>query len=90
MNEIEKALDEFKQQLHNSEDCLINGTTIELAISALEKQMPKKPLEIRERHNFRGDMIMRIGKCPECENELDSTYQFCKHCGVELDWSVEE
>ena len=37
--EIEKAIDELGQQFKNAEDCLVNGTTIELAISALEKQL---------------------------------------------------
>lgn len=60
------------------------------AIEALEKQVPKKPIEIRRKHNFRGDVILLVGCCADCNSELDSTYRYCKSCGSRLDWSVEE
>ena len=60
------------------------------AIEALEKQVPKKAVEIRRKHNFRGDVILLVGCCPGCDSELDSTYRYCKSCGSSLDWSVEE
>lgn len=58
-----------------------------LAIQALEKQIPMKPLEIKERHNFSGDVIYKDGYCPDCKNEITSSYRFCTLCGQKLDWS---
>lgn len=47
--------------------------------SALEKQIPKKPLE----EHFFG-----IGKCPNCNAAfLDKLTKYCGNCGQALDWS---
>lgn len=53
MNEIKQAIDELKQQLHNSEDCLVNGTTCELAIEALEEN-DKLKVEIERLYDLSG------------------------------------
>jgi hypothetical protein len=58
-----------------------------LAIKALEKQVAKNPIEIKERHNFSGDVIYKDGYCPDCKNEISSSYRFCTLCGQKLDWS---
>jgi hypothetical protein len=59
-------------------------------ISALEKQIPKKPIEIKERHNFRGDVILKDGYCRVCKNEISSTYFYCNKCGQAIDWGNED
>lgn len=58
---------------------------IDIAITVLEKQIPKKPIKTIE-HN--------IGyyECPYCENKIGTdimTYQsnHCSYCGQKLDWS---
>lgn len=59
----------------------------ELAIAALEKQMPKKPVW--------GDDDMDKIDCPYCGYGLDevdageymSKHKFCQDCGQALDWS---
>lgn len=51
-----------------------------LAISALEKQIPKKPVRDRE-----------YTLCPNCKKvEIDWLDNYCHGCGQRLDWSVEE
>lgn len=53
--------------------------SIDIAIKALEKQIPKKPI----------DRCM-YKECPTCGNV---EIEFCKHCpdcGQQLDWSDEE
>lgn len=55
-------------------------------IEALEKQIPKKPKEIR---------YFRIcnyyaGLCPICNGGANSEFQYCGDCGQRLDWSVED
>ena len=55
-------------------------------ISALEKQMPKKPLEIE------GDYTALYGICPNCKNTIcdNEDYKYCNDCGQALDWSDSE
>jgi hypothetical protein len=50
-------------------------------IEALEKQIPKKPIQDRY-----------IKFCPQCNNSLDfpERYEYCTDCGQALDWSDTE
>lgn len=67
----------------------------EMAIQALEKQIPKKP---RKTDSYRG-VLKRVYAyvCPTCgnsclekqANERQDT-MFCWNCGQRLDWSDEE
>ena len=54
---------------------------IDMAIKALEKQIPKK--------------IVKHDKCPVCNNNQSTTWyyvgaSYCEYCGQKLDWSDEE
>ena len=50
-----------------------------LAVSALEKQVPQKPLEETK---FYGN-----GKCPSCGAVfMDKSTNYCGNCGQALDW----
>lgn len=57
------------------------------SINAIEKQIPKKPIE----DGYYDEPCV----CPNCGsnviNEVDNDYQFeyCYHCGQSLDWSVD-
>ena len=57
----------------------------ELAIQALEKQVPKNPLEYD---------VTTKADCPVCKNIVRGIGKpfgdWCAHCGQKLDWSVEE
>lgn len=61
---------------------------LKMAIKALEKQIPKKPIE----DGYYDEPCV----CPNCGsnviNEADNDYQFnyCYHCGQALDWSDSE
>lgn len=68
---------------------------IDMAIQALEKQIPKKP---RKTDSYRG-VLKRIYAyvCPTCGNVCLEKYMnerqntmFCWNCGQRLDWSNEE
>ena len=52
-----------------------------IAISALEKQIPKKPHEIYEKLNI------KWCKCGCYLGELKNEQNYCKKCGQALDWS---
>lgn len=65
---------------------------IELAVEALEKQMPKQPIYSDYDDNGFGDVIPYTAKCPVCGYEFDfGTWNENHHCicGQALDWSEE-
>lgn len=65
----------------------------EIAISALEKQIPKKPIDICT-------PVVTWGRCPICKGELNKlggrpnrvfkSDAFCHDCGQAIDWSDTE
>lgn len=58
---------------------------LDMAIADMEKQIPKKPLDIVTEDN---EFICMI--CPSCQEiavEFDDKY--CRRCGQALDWSEE-
>lgn len=59
---------------------------VEVVVKALEKQIPKKPKDIR----YFGMAGHHIGLCPVCNDGANSEFQYCGDCGQRLDWSVEE
>ena len=63
-----------------------NFKLINLAISALEKQIPKKPIEVIDEKRWED------WACPECRTLIEggSVMLHCWNCGQKLDWSVEE
>lgn len=53
---------------------------INLAIKALEKQIPKKAIEHKQKIGF------PFYECPTC-GEIDILWQnYCDNCGQKLDW----
>lgn len=71
----------------NCDLCYAQGNTgehiksIEIAIQALEKQIPKKP-KTDDRY------VMHI--CPWCNDFVKVSHNYCQNCGQKLDWSDEE
>lgn len=56
--------------------------TLDMAIQALEKQMPKKP-------DFTEDKEFAL--CPCCNGKgLLDKQKYCDNCGQKLDWGDEE
>lgn len=52
----------------------------DVAISALEKQIPTKPC-------IPFDSIHQEYECPMCPHKVDKTQLYCDKCGQALDWS---
>lgn len=72
----------------NCDLCYAQGTTgehiksIEIAIQALEKQIPKKPIFTEDK---------QFAFCPCCDMKgLIDKQKYCDDCGQKLDWSDEE
>ena len=56
---------------------------IKIAIEAIEKQIPKKPIIIEETKDYFGHTL-----CPNCE-KVDFGFTqpcFCDRCGQAIDW----
>ena len=66
---------------------------MEVAIQALEKQVPKKVKNIRfSRDRELAEHNIMEGECPECgETMTGNTFgEYCGSCGIALDWGYEE
>lgn len=60
---------------------------IEMAKSALEKQIPKKPIE-KEVIGVSMSGYKYKGQCPKCSLTVSQFLgNYCHHCGQALDWS---
>ena len=64
----------------------ISDDVKDMTIEALEKQIPKKPEEIRYFRSYNS----HAGLCLVCSGGANSEFQYCGDCGQRLDWSVEE
>lgn len=66
--------------------------SVEKAVQALEKQIPKKPTCEGDGYAD-GHLVYDTWICPCCENryEVDyDNYDHCPNCGQKLDWSDED
>lgn len=75
-----RRLDEYMNNTERLPYC-------DMAIEALEKQLPKKPIEIKETYTSKiGEF--RVAKCPNCGEEVSDRFNVCLECRQNLDWSV--
>lgn len=89
-----EAIKEFQQNIDMPFGSNISRKASELAIQALEKQIPKKPI-IKQ---YFKDMEEEYLCCPTCGEILtdripadNKTFYFhCMNCGQKFDWSDEE
>ena len=67
-----------------------------MGMSALEKQIPKKPTPqiVKGGKRLIGNSWWCNGttiyKCPNCNEFISRTYDYCYKCGQALDWSDTE
>lgn len=72
----------------------------DMAIKALEKQIPKKVKKFPHFSIHTRPMIFYITHCPVCDHVVDeyeddhiylrTRNEYCNRCGQKLDWMVEE
>jgi hypothetical protein len=64
----------------------------EIVFGALDKQIAKKPLNLKETNDGSIRMEFKSGECPCCGNYIngDDDEYYCSHkyCGQKLDWSL--
>lgn len=56
------------------------GAAVDMAIDALEKQIPKKA----------GKKVFVFARCPVCGSPVECNEDYCFHCGQAIDWSEDE
>jgi hypothetical protein len=86
----------FMQIENENNDCKFTEDDYkanEMAIRALEKQIPKKPTYEGDGYSPDGTLIYDTWICSCCDKryEVDyDDYDYCPNCGQKLDWSDEE
>ena len=84
---IEEAIKDIKENIQPS----VGEKSLEMAIAALEKQIPKKPTYEGDGY-WNGQLVYDTWICPNCEKryEVDcDNYDYCPDCGQAIDWSEE-
>ena len=83
MTAIEETIKSIKEMFPKGL-CEVNEYKMaQVAINALEKQIPKKPIE---RISLLG--LDKGGKCPTCNKHINACryWMYCE-CGQKIDWS---
>ena len=92
-----RKLKDILEEAIDTEDAVCYVTSVDeeplrMAIEALEKQLPKKPVL----EKTKGVVGIDMWHCPVCDGEIISDWNrdiansYCHHCGQALDWSDEE
>ena len=85
MNEREAI--EILQEEHDYAQLLSYvNSALNLAISALEKRIPKKPDLEGDGYDDNGELIYDTWICPCCGKYYEE-YEFCPQCGQAIDWT---
>lgn len=84
MNEIKKAIETLRKwSVKNAIIPDEDFPSFEMAISALEKQIPIKGIPY---DNYKNHIFV---ECGACHKNMDMYYDYCPKCGQRIDWSVE-
>ena len=62
---------------------------VNVALTALEKQIPKIP-EYKEEDRFVKNFFAVYTYCPQCGYEINTGDMHCIQCGQAIDWMEEE
>lgn len=79
----EEAISAIKNNMPTKGTYTILTEGLELAVQALEKQIPKKP-NIKELPDAFGRLYWNV--CGACDEEIESDYTYCPDCGQKINW----
>ena len=77
IEELKHSIVSYEAQNKNNITCDLTREVLNMAINALEKQVPKKS-KTDDRY------IMYI--CPCCNDFIKVNHNYCTNCGQRLDW----
>lgn len=84
----EEAFESLAQMREQIEDEFYCKEELELALEAMKKQIPKKPLLTKDAVDTFGadDPLWGEGYCPNCEHYIRLPHKYCYKCGQAIDW----
>ena len=65
------------------------AVAVDIAVDALEKQIPKK-VNYKKEDRFIKNYLSIYSYCPVCEKEVFAGDMFCVRCGQRICWREEE
>ena len=77
----------------------VDPWAMEIAVEAMQKQIPKKPGHTKLRYKCNGeDIEINHPECPYCRTHgltlwdaaIPTGNKFCQRCGQAIDWSEDE
>ena len=85
----EKALEILKGLELTTGNSNILKEPLQLAISALEKQIPKKPIDSYNWEDLSEEERLETPRwyCKSCDGVIEEHYSYCALCSQAIDWS---
>ena len=86
---IEEAIKDIKENIQP----YVGGKSLEMAIEALEKQIPKKVIYGGDGYAPDGTFVWDEWLCPNCNSRYEVEYEehdYCPNCGQAIDWRKNE
>lgn len=84
---LRERIDFTKEGWSNVPEVIEYREALELAVKALQIQIPMKPDNIESILDFSGKYYTSKGNCPVCNSEgLYKSDFYCNKCGQKLDW----
>lgn len=81
-----EAYESLCYEIYEEGHCSYMEEELDIAIEALKKQIPKKPIK-----SGREIRYCEVWKCPKCGFEWSGrVVDYCYKCGQAIDWGEEE
>ena len=85
---VEELIQRLKEPDYKYYGCELSKGEAELVISALEKQMPKKPIDNYNWEDLSEEERLETPRwyCKSCDGIIEEHYSYCVLCGQAIDW----
>lgn len=93
----EEAIEILQEERDYAQFLTYVKEAIKIATTALEKQIPKKPL-LQDVYDKNNKLLDYLYNCPIChmficyatELGIEERFAYCPNCGQAIDWEVED